>query len=197
MKTFDKLNALLKRLPGIGPRQAERLSAYFMRASNAYIEEFISAIKRLKYSVKLCRRCFAWSETQLCPICSDDSRNETLLCIVEESKDIEAIEKTRTFDGYYHVLGGVISHIDGVGTDKIRANELIETIKKSPVKIKEVIIALDPDTEGEATAVYLAEVLRNIVPKITRIAYGVPLGGDLDYTDEMTLTYALKGRTDI
>jgi recombination protein RecR len=197
MKSLDKLMNLLKRLPGVGPRQAERFTNYLMRSSSAYSEELASALKELKASVKLCRQCFTWSETEICPICDDSSRNSSILCVVEEPQDIEALEKTKTFNGIYHVLGGAISHIDGVGADSIRISNLIERIKSSGKSIEEVIIAVDPDTEGEATALYLANLLRGLVPKITRIAYGVPLGGDLDYTDEMTLTYALKGRTDI
>lgn len=197
MISLTRLINLLKRLPGVGPRQAERFSNYFLRSSNVYTEEIISALRQLKASVKLCQKCFTWSETALCSICSDTARDVSAICVVEEPQDIEAIEKTKIFNGFYHVLGGAISHIDGIGAGNIRISQLVERIKNSNGQIKEIIIAVDPDTEGETTALYLSQVLRNLTPKITRIAYGVPLGGDLDYTDEMTLTYALKGRTDI
>jgi len=197
MKILEKATNLLKRLPGVGPRQAERFASYFMRSSTSYTEEVISALRELKASVKLCTKCYTWTEHDICPICADGGRDLATLCVVEEPQDIEAIEKTGIFNGYYHVLGGAISHIDSVGADNIRIPQLLERIKNSNSTIKEVIIAVDPDTEGEATALYLADVLRGKVDKITRIAYGVPLGADLDYTDEMTLTYALNGRTDI
>ncbi|HUT86240.1 MAG TPA: recombination mediator RecR [Elusimicrobiales bacterium] len=197
MKSLDKLINLLKRLPGVGPRQAERFSNYFMQSPSSYSEEVIASIKELKSSVRLCKKCFTWSEYELCPICTDDSRDVSILCVVEEPQDIEAIEKTKIFNGFYHVLGGAISHVDGVGIDNIRIKQLVERIESANGIIKEIIIAVDPDTEGEATALYLADLLRRKIDKITRIAYGVPLGGDLDYTDEMTLTYALKGRTNI
>ncbi|WP_424245362.1 recombination protein RecR [Elusimicrobium posterum] len=197
MKSFDRLVRALRRLPGVGPRQAERFSSYFLKASQAEAEEFVNALHSLRESVKLCSICFAYSEDGKCAICEDNARERDVLCVVEEPQDIEAIEKTGAFHGVYHVLHGSLSPIDGRGADNIKIRELIERVHNSEIPIKEVIIATDPDTEGENTALYLADALRGLVGKISRIGYGVPLGGDLDYLDEMTLGYSLKGRTSI
>jgi recombination protein RecR len=197
MKIFDRFISALRRLPGVGPRQAERFATYFLRSSVSQTEEFISALRELKSSIRLCKRCYDFSREDICPICSDTSRDSSLLCVVEEPQNIEAIEKTKSFNGFYHVLHGSISPIDGVGVDSLKINELLGRIKDSDLKIQEVIVATDPDTEGESTALYLADLLREYVPNITRIAYGVPLGGDLNYIDELTLGYSLKGRKSI
>lgn len=196
MKSFDRMIKALRRLPGVGPKQAERYAAYFLKAPGPVTEDFIAALRELKSSVRICRRCFSYAESELCDICSNPDRSRELLCVVEEPQDVEIVEKTRVFKGYYHVLGGPVSPVDGLGVDSVRMRELVNRIKAEP-DIQEVIIATDPDTEGEATALYIAELLRGLVPRITRIAYGVPLGGNLDYTDELTLGYALKGRINI
>jgi len=194
MKSFERLIKALRRLPGVGPRQAERFCTYFLRAPQSQTEEFIAALRELKENVRMCSRCFSYCEDELCSVCSDQSRDAGLLCVVEETQDIEAIEKTRIFSGYYHVLHGALSPVDARGVDSLRIRELVERVKASP-EIREIIIATDPDTEGEATALYLSRLLSPLVPSLSRIAYGVPLGGDLDYTDELTLGYAIKGRT--
>ena len=196
MKSFERLIKALRRLPGVGPRQAERFCTYFLRAPQSQTEEFIAALREMKQNVRMCSRCFTYCEDELCTICSDDSRNPAILCVVEETQDIEAIEKTKIFGGYYHVLHGALSPMDARGVDSLRIRELEERVKASPA-LKEIIIATDPDTEGEATALYLSRLLNPLGLSISRIAYGVPLGGDLDYTDEMTLGYAIKGRTKI
>ena len=197
MKSFDRLESAFRRFPGVGPKQAERLSIYVLSASNSEVEELVSALRAVKSSIKVCRQCYNYTEQDICAICSDKSRDASILCVVEDPQDVAAVEKTRSFNGFYHVLGGPISPMDGASADSVRLNELITRIKNSSGLVREVIIATDPDTEGESTALYLAGMLKSIVPKITRIAYGMPLGGDLDYTDEMTLGCALKGRTEI
>lgn len=197
MKSVDRLESAFRRFPGVGPKQAERLSIYVLRASNSEVEELISALRAVKSSVKVCRQCYNYTEQDICAICSDKSRDASIICVVEDPQDVAAVEKTRSFNGFYHVLGGPISPMDGASADSVRLNELLTRIKNSSGLVREVIIATDPDTEGESTALYLAGMLKSIVPKITRIAYGMPLGGDLDYTDEMTLGCALKGRTEI
>lgn len=196
MKSFDRMIKALRRLPGVGPKQAERYTTYFLKAPGPVAEDFIAALRELKASVKICRKCFSYAESDLCEICSDPGRDPALLCVVEEPQDVETVEKTGAFRGYYHVLGGPVSPIDGMGVDSVRVKELVNRVKAEPL-LAEVIIATDPDTEGEATALYIADLLRGLVPRITRIAYGVPLGGNLDYTDELTLGYALKGRTEL
>ncbi len=195
MKSLDRLVRAFRRLPGVGPRQAERFSAYFLRASQGETEEFVNALLSMKQDVKLCPVCFSYSENDLCDICRDPDRDQGLICVVEDPQDIESIEKTGAYKGLYHVLHGAISPMEGRGAEQVKARELLERIQHPAMPIREVIIATDPDSEGETTALYLADLLRGLVGQITRIGYGVPLGGDIDYIDEMTLGYSLKGRT--
>lgn len=195
MKSLDRLVRAFRRLPGVGPRQAERFSAYFLRASQGETEEFVNALLSMKQDVKLCPVCFSYSENDLCDICRDPDRDQGLICVVEDPQDIESIEKTGAYKGLYHVLHGAISPMEGRGAEQVKARELLERIQHSATPIREVIIATDPDSEGETTALYLADLLRGLVGQITRIGYGMPLGGDIDYIDEMTLGYSLKGRT--
>ena len=197
MQHLDRLVRALRRLPGVGPRQAERFAAYFLRASQGEVEEFITALGEMKASVVLCPQCFAYSENDLCDICRDTDRDATKICVVEDPQDIEAIEKTGAYKGLYHVLHGAISPMEGRGAEHVKVRELLARVQRANPAIDEIIIATDPDSEGETTALYLADLLRGQVPHITRIGYGVPLGGDIDYMDEMTLGYSLKGRTKI
>jgi len=197
MQSLDRLIRALRRLPGVGPRQAERFAAYFLRASQGEVEEFAAALTGLKQGVKFCRQCHAYSEQDLCEICKDPDRDSTTICVVEDPQDIESIEKTGVFHGLYHVLHGAISPMEGRGADQVKVKELLERIQAAQPAVQEVILATDPDAEGEMTALYLADLLRGMVPQVTRIGYGVPLGGDIDYMDEMTLGYSLKGRTKI
>lgn len=197
MKSLERMIRALRRLPGVGPRQAERFANYFLKAAQSEAAEFISALESVRENITLCPRCFAYSEGGLCGICADSSRDASRLCVVEDPQDIEAIEKSGAFKGLYHVLHGSVSPIDGNGAEKIKLKELIERAHNSDIEIEEVIIATDPDTEGENTALYIADALRGLVANVTRIGYGVPLGGDLDYMDEMTLAHSLKGRTKI
>ncbi|MDR1124208.1 MAG: recombination mediator RecR [Elusimicrobiota bacterium] len=197
MKSLERLIKAFRRLPGVGPRQAERFALHYLRASEGEVAEFTQALLKMRESVHYCPQCFAYSEGGVCDICADDSREQTLLCVVEEPKDIEAIEKTRAFNGVYHVLHGSISPLDGRTADSLKMKELIERVQNSPQEIREVIIATNPDTEGEATSLYIADVLRGLVGRVSRIGYGMPLGGHIDYIDEMTLSHALKGRTKI
>ena len=197
MKSLDRFIRAFRRLPGVGPRQAERFAAYFLRASQGETEEFISALTSLKQDVKLCPVCFAYSDSQPCAICSDSDRDHSQICVVEDPQDIEAIEKTGAYKGTYHVLHGAISPMDGRSAEHVKVRELLARVQQAQEPVREVIIATDPDSEGETTALYLADLLRGQVAQITRIGYGVPLGGDIDYMDEMTLGYSLKGRTKI
>jgi len=195
MQSLDRLIRALRRLPGVGPRQAERFASYLLRSPQGEVEELSDAIMGLKQGVRLCRICHAYSENEICSICADEDRDAGTICVVEDPQDIEAIEKTGVFKGVYHVLHGAISPMEGRGAQQVKVKELLTRINSSPVAIKEVILATDPDAEGETTALYLADLLRGMVGRITRIGYGVPLGGDIDYMDEMTLGYSLKGRT--
>ena len=196
MKALQRVINAFRRLPGVGPRQAERFALYLLRASESQTAEFTQAILDMRLKVGCCPRCFAYSENAtLCEICSDDTRDPSLLCIVEEPKDIEALEKTKSYNGYYYVLHGSISPIEGRTASDLKLKELLARVEEEKTIIKEIIIATNPDSEGQTTALYLADMLRDLGPKITRLGYGMPLGGNIDYIDEMTLSHALKGRT--
>jgi recombination protein RecR len=197
MRSLDRLAASLKRLPGIGPKQAERISLHLLRAPDSDVEALISNVRAVKAEIKLCPECYDLTDGELCRICADPSREASLLCVVEEPQDVVAIERSQGFHGRYHVLHGALSPLDGVEPGRLRLAELIERVKAAEGKIGEVILATDPDTEGEATALYAAELLKPLSVKITRIAHGVPLGGDLDYIDERTLSHALSGRREM
>ncbi len=198
MKSLEELIKCFRRLPGVGPRQAERFSLYFLRAPDGETEAFIQALLKMRRQIRFCPQCFNYNDSEgLCPICADDMRDKHILCIVEEARDIEAIEKTHSFNGLYHVLHGSISPLDGRNADSLKIKELLLRVQNAEPAVKEVIIATNPDAEGETTSLYLADLLRGLVGKITRIAYGMPLGGQIDYIDEITLKHALKGRTKI
>ncbi len=195
MKAFEKLIGALKRLPGVGPKQAERFAIHLLRAPRTEVEGFVDALREAKASMRLCARCFDFTDKEVCRLCSDPARDASLLCVVEETQDLAALERSRAFNGLYHVLHGALSPLDGVGPDRIKAKELVERVRGGAVR--EIVLATDPDTEGEATALYLAQILKPFPVKVTRIAHGVPLGGDLDYLDERTLSYALSGRREV
>ena len=197
MKSVERLIAALKRLPGIGPKQAERLTIHLLRSPRTEVESLVEALREAKAAVRFCARCGDFTDRELCRICSDPGRDQTGICVVEEPQDVAALERTRAFSGLYHVLHGSLSPLDGVGPDRIRVRELVERVRASNGAIKEVVIATDPDTEGEATALYIGQQLKPFPVKVTRIAHGVPLGGDLDYIDERTLSHALSGRREL
>jgi recombination protein RecR len=197
MKGIEKLVAALKRLPGVGPKQAERLTMHLLRAPRTEVEGLVEALREAKAQTRPCPRCGDFTDREVCRICADPARDQTGICVVEEPQDVVALERTRAFRGLYHVLHGALSPLDGVGPERIRARELVDRVRAANGAIKEVVIATDPDTEGEATALYLAQQLKGLSVKVTRIAHGVPLGGDLDYLDERTLSHALSGRREV
>jgi recombination protein RecR len=185
------------RLPGIGPKTAQRLTYYLLRAPDAEARTLAAALVAVREQVVFCERCFNISDAPLCPICRDPARDELRLCVVEEPLDVLALERTGEFRGQYHVLHGAISPIDGVGPDRLKVRELFQRAdeaKRSGAPLEEVILATNPTLEGEATAMYLAERLEGVVGVVSRIARGVPVGGDLEYADEVTLIRALQGR---
>ena len=187
--------AALKRLPGIGPKQAERLTLFLLRSPQVETENFITALREAKARLRPCEQCYDFTEGSLCRICDDPSRDRSQICVVSEPQDVAAIERCRSYKGLYHVLHGSLSPLDGVGPELLRVKELLERLKKySETPIAEVIFATDPDTEGEATALYLSQLIKPLSIRTSRIAHGVPLGGDLDYIDEKTLAHALTGR---
>ena len=190
--TVEDVIDALGRLPGIGPKSAQRITFHLMRLPVEDIERLTSSISLMKEKIRFCESCFNISEQELCPICEDSQRNNEMLCVVEEPKDIIALEKTAEFKGRYHVLGGSISPIDGIGPEQLKVAELLRRIE--PERIEEVIVAMNPNIEGEATAIYLARLLEPLGVKVTKIASGLPVGGDLEYADELTLGRALLGR---
>jgi recombination protein RecR len=197
MKALEKIIGVFRKFPGVGPKQAERFALYVVRASGPEIENLVDALRAVKSSVRYCRECFNYAEGELCPVCSEASRDRSLICVVERPQDLAAIEKAKSFSGVYHVLHGAVSPAAGVLPEHIKLKELLDRVRASDGKVREIIVATNPDADGEATAMYLIRLLKPYVGNITRIAYGVPLGGDIDYMDEVTLGYALKGRVKI
>lgn len=196
-KSIQNLTCELNKLPGIGPRTAARFALYLLKGSSQDLEKLISALKSLKQNTKLCSRCFNVTDasSKLCNICRDPRRNPTQICVVEEPLDISPIETTGQYKGFYHVLEGTISPPLGKGPKNLKIKELLARLKKE--NIEEVILATDPTTEGETTAMYLARALKPHKIKITRLARGLPTGADLEYADEATLSSALSGRREI
>jgi recombination protein RecR len=182
----------LGRLPGIGPKSAQRLAFHILQADAADVGRLAAALQRVKEQVRFCATCFNVAEADECRICRDPRRGVDVICVVEEPKDVVAVEKTGEFRGRYHVLGGAINPLEGVGPDSLRIRELMVRLGKG--EVQEVIIATDPNTEGEATATYLALLIRPMGLTVTRLASGLPVGGDLEYADEITLGRAFEGR---
>jgi recombination protein RecR len=185
----------LGRLPGIGPKSAQRIAFHLLKLSADDALRLAQAITEVKDKVTFCRICFNIAEGERCGICADDERDATVVCVVEEPRDIVAVEKTREFRGRYHVLQGAISPIEGVGPEQLRIRELLGRLEDEG--IQEVILCTNPNLEGEATALYLAKLLKPLGLRVTRIASGLPVGGDLEYADELTLGRALEGRRDV
>ena len=182
----------LGRLPGVGPKSAQRIAFYIIQSDRVDVTRLSEILKTVKERVKFCTTCGNISEEELCRICKDPRRDNSSICVVEESKDVLAIEKTREFKGKYHVLGGAISPIDGIGPENLRIKELMTRLAQT--QINEVIIATDPNLEGEATATYLTRLIKPLGVKVSRLASGLPVGGDLEYADEITLGRAFEGR---
>ena len=182
----------LGRLPGVGPKSAQRIAFHIIQSDRVDVTRLAEVLKTVKERVKFCSICGNISEEELCKICRDPRRDKASICVVEESKDVLAIEKTREFKGSYHVLGGAISPIDGVGPENLRIKELMTRLAETT--ISEVIIATDPNLEGEATATYLTRLIKPLGIKVSRLASGLPVGGDLEYADEITLGRAFEGR---
>ena len=189
--SIEKLIQSFEKLPSIGNKTAARLAFYILNASEEETNDFISSIVNAKKNLKYCSKCYNISDTDPCPICSNPKRDQSEICVVEDVRDIVAMEKTHEFRGVYHVLHGSISPMNGVGPDDIKIKELLARLMDG--QVKEVILATNPRVEGEATAMYLSKLIKPLGIKVTRIAHGIPVGGDLEYTDEITLTKALEG----
>ncbi len=192
-----KLIDEFSRLPGIGPKTASRLTFYLLRNPAERTLALAEALRELHDKVLFCSRCFNIAESDPCPICSDENRDHSIICVVEEPLDVLAIERTRDFRGLFHVLHGVIAPTEGIGPEELKIAELVERVRASQSEIREIIIATNPNLEGEATARYISRQFEGSVVKITSLARGLPIGGDLEYADEITLSRALSGRSEI
>jgi recombination protein RecR len=194
-KSLARLIEELEKLPGIGPKSAQRLALHLLHASQEDAEALAEAIRQVKQQIRACTLCFNYTDADQCAICTDPNRDDSTLCVVGDPRDLMAMERAGGFRGRYHVLQGLISPMDGVGPESLRISELLDRIRGST--IKEVVLATNPTVEGDATAMYLAELLKPLGVKVTRIALGLPVGGDLDYADDVTIARALEGRTEM
>ncbi len=193
--SIEKLIESFERLPSIGHKTAVRLAFHMLDLSKEETEEFINSIINAKEKLKYCSNCYNISDTDPCPICSSPKRDNSVICVVEDVRDVMAMERTHEFKGVYHVLHGTISPMNGIGPEDIKIKELLNRIANND--IKEIIIATNPRVEGEATAIYISKIIKPLGIKVTRIAHGIPVGGDLEYTDEVTLSKALEGRREL
>ena len=196
-KPVTKLIDEFSRLPGIGPKTASRLTFYLLRTPKERTLALAEALQELHAKVLFCSQCFNIAEIDPCPICIDENRDQSLICVVEEPLDVLAIERTRDYHGLYHVLHGVIAPTEGIGPEELKITELVERVRHSQVEVQEIIIATNPNLEGEATARYISRLFEGAAIKITSLARGLPIGGDLEYADEITLSRALSGRSEM
>lgn len=187
------LIAQLERLPGIGPKSAQRLAFHLLRQPDEAVEQLADVLVKAKRTTRLCETCQSFSSTELCEICSDPRRDAALICVVADPKDVAAFERLNEFRGTYHVLHGQLSPMDGIGPDQLKLKELVMRVAAA----KEIILATNPTVEGDATALYIAQLLRPLGPRITRLAHGIPIGGDLDFADQATLLSALEHRREM
>lgn len=194
-KPLARLVGELEKLPGIGPKSAQRLAFYLLRIPPDEARQLAAAITEVKERIGTCSVCFNFTEQPVCEICSNDRRDPRLLCVVAEPRDLLAVERTNEFSGRYHVLGGVISPLEGIGPEMLRVRELIERIQAD--EVREAILATNPTVEGDTTAMYLARLMKPFGVRVTKIAFGLPVGGDMDYADQATLIQALEGRREM
>jgi recombination protein RecR len=195
IEAIAKLVNQLSKLPGVGRKTAQRLAYHIIALPEDQVRELAVAIFNGKKQIHFCPICGNYTDTDPCPICADSSRRKDIVCVVRDPRDVNALERMREYDGLYHVLHGVISPMDGVGPDDIRIRELMTRLSSG--EVKEVVLATNPDVEGEATAAYISRLIKPMGVKVTRIAHGVPIGGELEYTDEVTLLRAFEGRTEL
>jgi recombination protein RecR len=192
--SFKQLTEELSKLPGIGHKSAQRLALHFLKVPKEEVLELAHALVSVREKMRYCTSCWTFTEADPCAICSNPKRDGSILCVVEEPSDVIALEKTNEYRGLYHVLGGSLSPLDGVGPEDLKVKELLQRIKPG---VKELILALNPNVEGEATTIYLTRLIRPLGPKITRLARGIPIGGDLEMADQATLIRALEGRVTV
>jgi recombination protein RecR len=194
-KPLAKLIRELEKMPGVGPKSAQRMAFHILRMPEEEARALAEAIVEVKERIATCKRCFNFTDEELCPICRNPSRDTSVLCVVADVRDLMAIERTQEYRGLYHVLQGVISPMDGVGAEQLRIRELLQRLRSEPVQ--EVIIAMNPTIEGDATAMYLSRLIKPLGIRVTQLAHGMPVGGDLDYADQATLISALEWRREL
>lgn len=192
MNAIDELVVLLTRLPGVGKKSAQRMAWHILEGDDAFAHNLALRIERLKSSIHRCSECGSWSESDPCPVCADPLRDRSVICVVERPQDVRVIEDSREYRGLFHVLGGVIAPLEGMGPEKLRIAELGERLRRHPVR--EIIIALNPTVEGDTTALYLQRVFKDAGVEMSRLASGLPVGGDLEYADRLTLSRSFRGR---
>ncbi len=192
---LGKLVEELEKLPGVGPKTAQRLAFFILSRPQEHVAELAQALLEVKERIRPCRQCFNFSEEELCQVCADARRDQSQICVVAEARDLHALERSAEYRGLYHVLGGLLNPIEGIGPDELTIQPLLERLR--PGQVKEVILATNPVVEGDATASYLARLIKPLGVCVTRIALGLPVGGDLDYADEVTVSRALLGRTEM
>ncbi|MBQ0162421.1 MAG: recombination protein RecR [Treponema sp.] len=197
MNAIDELTESFSRLPGIGKKSAGRLVNFILKADKTYVNKFATQLSTLQDKIKPCSVCGTWTESDPCPICTDSLRDRSIICVVEQPQDVSTIESAHEFSGLFHVLGGVIAPLEGIGPDQLNIASLLQRIKDGSVK--EIIIATNPTVEGDTTALYLQRIIQTAAPdvKVTRLASGLPVGGDLEYADKLTLARSFRGRTEV
>lgn len=194
-QSIERMIEVIKKLPGVGPKMAERLCYHILKSPSYEIDRLIEVIQKAKQKIKICSVCYNMSETDPCPICCDNMKEKNLLCVVETPQDLIAVSKVKDYNGLYFVLGGALSPLDAVGPADIRIDKLLNRLKKD--EITEVILATDMDSKGETTAVYLAQLIKPLGIKVSRLGYGIPVGGDIEYADEVTIARAIAGRKEM
>lgn len=193
-KSLEKLINELSKLPGIGPKSAQRLALYLMKKDSFEIKQLSEAISQVREGVVFCEICHSMADTSPCAVCQDTRRDHGIICVVEEAQDAQALEKTGAYNGVFHILGGVLNPMEGIGPEKLNIQSLLKRLETASPKINEIILATNPTLEGETTALHLTKILKNFDVLVSRIARGIPMGGDLEYADDVTLSRALEGR---
>ncbi|MBR1911396.1 MAG: recombination protein RecR [Treponema sp.] len=192
MNALDEVTESFSRLPGIGKKSASRIANFLLRADPVFLQRFSAQVATLQQRIRPCTVCGAWTETEVCSICSDQSRERSVICVVEQPQDVSTIDNSHEFHGLFHVLGGVIAPLEGIGPDQLRIQQLLDRVQKE--QVKEVIIATNPTVEGDTTALYIQRLLKEFDCEVTRLATGIPAGGDLEYIDRLTLARSFRGR---
>ncbi|MEA5000407.1 MAG: recombination mediator RecR [Endomicrobiaceae bacterium] len=194
-QSVERMIEVFKKLPGVGPKMAERLCYHILKLPSHEIDRLIDSIQKARQKIRICSVCYNMTETDPCPICADSSKNREILCVVETPQDLIAVSKVKDYNGLYFILGGALSPLDGIGPNDIRIEKLIKRLKSD--KINEVILATDMDSKGETTAIYLAQLIKPLGIKVSRLGYGIPVGGDIEYADEVTISRAIAGRREM